>query len=124
MKRSILFGVVSFMMFSVAACGGGSSEKVVAAFMDKVRAGNVDGAVAMIKNRFDKNVPVKVRRFFAGKTLNSYTLIKDTDSKAGAAGNMGMAMTVVRIRFADGEKTIKFILRKNGGWAIRNILLN
>ena len=122
MKKLVTILVLCCVFAAFVACGG-SGNKAVTTFMDKVKAGDVDGAVALIKNSFDRQVPVKVKNFFAGKTVQGYALIEDKDSKAGAAGGMGMAMTQVRITFADGEKIVRFLLKDDGGWVISNILL-
>lgn len=122
MKKIVTILVLCCVFAAFLACGG-SGNKAVTTFMDKVKAGDVDGAVALINNKFDRQVPVKVKSFFAGKTVQSYALIEDKDSKAGAAGGMGMAMTQVKITFADGEKIVRFLLKDDGGWVISNILL-
>jgi hypothetical protein len=122
-EKLVFFGMVFCLLFGVIACGGSSSEKAVTAFMDKVKGGDVDGAVALIKNRMDSNVPVKVKEFFTGKKVINYTILKDEDPKAAAAGSAGMAVSEVRIEFAGEERTVKFFLREDGGWLISNIIL-
>ena len=122
MRKIVIVFAAFVLVASFSACGG-SGSKAVTAFMDRVKSGDLDGAVSLIRNRFDRQVPVKVKAFFAGKTVQGYTLVEDKDPKAGAAASMGMAMVRVRIRFAAGEQTLKFLLKEDGGWVISNILL-
>lgn len=125
MKKFMVLAIL-MVLFS---CGGGSGpmaevETSVKDFMSEIKAGNLDQAVAMIKNEIDEEAPARIKTFFEGKTVNSFKVLKAENAESAKIMlSQGIARPKVEIEFGSGKQTLEFIVEKSDDkWAVNDII--
>jgi hypothetical protein len=122
--KKILVTLFGFFILTIFSCstGSGGINQPVNDFFAAVKARNIENALGLVQNKYDKNALDRIKDYFVGKIINTYKIITDDDPKAKIAQDQGMGVINVDVTFEEGSESFKCILsKKDGAWVITNI---
>ena len=135
MKRFVLLLATAVTVLFVAACSGATSspEKAAKSFVEKVYAGDADGAVKMIHIPEEERQQAGMEELVAGKIKSSVARQKAFAEQHGGVDGIEVeeaeqdsrddkrAVVQLAVKFKDGQikpEQVK-VIKTDDGWKIR-----